>query len=132
MSSTQLFILGPNSKIRTNVLRFDIMLPREMGHQNQVIVYGLSSASRMRHHVEGRGRIMIFTRVAQCSLPREYHGPAFLLYPNGVTRPIRLEFALQLGKRFPRGSQLSQRRTTLLLKRRERKKKGRGEDIKHM
>jgi hypothetical protein len=39
MPSTQLFKVGPNSKIRTDVLRIDIMLSGEMGHQNQVIVY---------------------------------------------------------------------------------------------
>jgi hypothetical protein len=39
MPSTQLFIVGPNSKIRTDVLRIDIMLSVEMGHQDQVIVY---------------------------------------------------------------------------------------------
>lgn len=44
MPSTQLFIVGPNSKVRADVLRIDIMLSGEMGHQNQVIVCNLSSA----------------------------------------------------------------------------------------
>jgi hypothetical protein len=61
--------------------------------------------------------VIVFTRVAQRSLPREYHGPALLLYPNGVTGAVRLEFALQLGKRSPRGSQPSQCRAALILKR---------------
>jgi hypothetical protein len=62
-------------------------------------------------HVEGKGGkgrvIILLTRVAHRSLPREYHGPALLLYPNGVTRAVRLEFTSQLIKSFPRNSQSS-------------------------
>ena len=63
-----------------------------------------------------QGQVIVFTRVAQRSLPREYHGRALLLYPNGVTRAVCLEFALQLGKCSPRGSQPSECRAALLLK----------------
>jgi len=41
LPSTQLFIVDPNSEIRANVLRLDIMLPGKVGHQNRVIVYHL-------------------------------------------------------------------------------------------
>jgi len=36
--STQLFIVDPNSKISTNILRINVMLLGKMGHQNRVIV----------------------------------------------------------------------------------------------
>jgi hypothetical protein len=103
LPSTQLFIVGANSKIRTNVLRIDIMLSGKMGHQNQVIVY-ISLVSffvwGMMRGKEEEGRaseqVIIFTRVTQRSFSREYHGPALLFYPNGVTCAVRFEFTLQL------------------------------------
>jgi hypothetical protein len=101
LPSTQLFIVGANSKIRTNVLRIDIMLSGKMGHQNQVIVYiSLVSLFVWGHDAwEGRRggkQVIIFTRVTQRSFSREYHGPALLFYPNGVTCAVRFEFTLQL------------------------------------
>ena len=58
MPSTRLFIVDANSKIRTDVLRIDIMLSGVVGHQNQVIVYDLSSAFfRTGHHMEERREV---------------------------------------------------------------------------
>jgi hypothetical protein len=97
MSSTQLFIVSPNSKVCADVLRVNVMLPGEMGHQNRVIVYTVSSAFRTGHHVEGKkGQAIIFTRVAQRSFFCEYYGPALLLDPDGVTCAVRFKFTLQL------------------------------------
>jgi len=93
---SQLFIVSPNSKVRTDVLRVNVMLPSEMGHQNRVIVYTGSSAFRAGHHVEGKKmQVIIFTRVTQRSFFCEYYGPALLLDPDGVTCAVRFKFALQ-------------------------------------
>jgi hypothetical protein len=92
------------------------MLPREMGHQNRVIVYVSRQLLVRVTPRGGKGQVIVFTRVAQRSLPREYHGPPLLLYPNGVTSAVRLEFALQLGERSPRGSKPSQSRAAPILK----------------
>ena len=60
--------------------------------------------------------VIIFTRVTQGSFSREYHGPALLFNPNGVTCAIRFEFTLQLIQRFPRRSQSTKCRAALILK----------------
>jgi hypothetical protein len=36
--STQVFIVRPNSKIGTDVLRLDVMLPCKVGHQHRIII----------------------------------------------------------------------------------------------
>jgi hypothetical protein len=80
------------------------MLSGKMGHQNQVIIYNLSSALPYgdttwteEKKEEGQGQVIKSspTRVTQRSFSREYHGPALLFYPNRVTCAIRFELALQ-------------------------------------
>ena len=37
-SSTQIFIVRPNTEIGTDVLRLDVVLPSKVGHEHRIII----------------------------------------------------------------------------------------------
>ena len=108
--STQLFIVDPNSKISTNILRINVMLPGKMGHHNRVVVCHLISFTVRDARVWRRkmaSEAGYITCVTQRGFPRKHHGAPLLLHLDRVTRAARFELGLQLRQCVPRGRETS-------------------------
>ena len=89
------FIVDPNSKISTNILRINVMLPGKMGHQ--VVVCHLISFTVRDSRVwrrEMTSEAVYCTCVTQRSFPRKHHGTPLFLHLDWVTRAVRFELGL--------------------------------------
>ena len=78
--STRLFVVDPNSKISTNILRINVMLPGKMGHQNRVVVRHLISFTVRDSRVwrrEMTSEAVYCTCVTRRSFPCKHHARRF-------------------------------------------------------